>query len=100
MKKSLLTALALVVAAGGTLALTAFRGHHGDPARMERFVTNRVDDLLDDVQATDAQRQQILALKDKLLADEFADALLKVHAILTPEQRATLTKKIQRHHEE
>ena len=73
MKKILLTALALVLAAAGTLTLTAFRGHHGhghgDPARMERFVTSRIDDLLDDLRATDAQRQQILALKDKLLSD-------------------------------
>ena len=142
MKKILLTALALVLAAAGTLTLTAFRGHHGDPTR---FITNRVEDLLDSVQATDAQRQQILAIKDKLVADlknlrashadlhkellaqwqsdqpdaarvhaivderatamkafadEFADAMLQVHAILTPDQRAKVTAKIQRHHAE
>ena len=141
MKKMLLTALALALIAGGTLGLTAFR-HHGDPARMEAFVTHRVDDLLDDVHATDAQRQQILAIKDKLVADlktlrashqdvhkqflaqwqadrpdaasihalidqrasamkgfadEVADAMIQVHGILTPDQRAQITKKMQRH---
>ncbi len=68
MKKILSTILALVVLAGGALALTAFRGH-GDPARMDRFITHRLDDMLDDVHATDAQRQQITAIKDKLVAE-------------------------------
>jgi periplasmic protein CpxP/Spy len=141
MKKILLTALALVGLAAGALTLTAFRHSH-DPARMERFVTHRVDDLLDDVAATDAQRQQIHAIADKVVADgkalraehqgahkellalwqadqpdaarvhalidaraatmktfadEVADAMLQVHGILTPEQRAKVTKKLSRH---
>ncbi len=144
MKRMLLTALALVAVAAGALGLTAFRGHR-DPAHAERFITNRVDDLLDDVHATPAQRQQIVALRDKLLADmkglhgdhgslhrelvaqwksdqpdaarvhaavdqrvdamkgfadELADAVLQVHGILTPDQRAILTKKLQRHLDE
>ncbi len=144
MKKILSTALVLAILAVGTLALTAFR-HHGDHANFDRFVTHRVDDMLDDVKATDAQRQQITAIKDKLVADgkalhaahadvrkellaqwqsdqpdaarvhslvdgradamkkfadEAADALLQVHGILTPDQRAQLTKKLQRHMEE
>ncbi len=143
MKKILWTTLTLAVFAVGTLTLTAFRGpHHGDPARMERFVTHRLDDMLDDIRATDAQRQQILAIKDKVvsdakslraghgdvhqellalwqsdrpdaarvhaivdaraasmkkLADEVADAIIQVHDILTPEQRAQIAKKAQRH---
>ncbi len=141
MKKTLVTALALVALAVGALGLTAFR-HHGDPST---FVTHRVEDMLDDVHATDAQRQQILAIKDKLLADgkalhashadvhqqllaqwqadqpdaaklhaliddraaamkkfadEVADSLIQVHGILTPDQRAQLTKKMQRHMQE
>ena len=144
MKKILTTILALVVLAGGALALTAFRGH-GDPARMDRFITHRLDDMLDDVHATDAQRQQITAIKDKLVAegkalhaghtdlrkellaqwqadqpdaakvhalvdgraaemkkfaDDVADALLQVHGILTPDQRAQVAKKMQRHMDE
>ncbi len=144
MKKILSTALVLAILAVGTLTLTAFR-HHGDHANFDQFVTHRVDDMLDDVKATDAQRQQITAIKDKLVADgkalhaahadvrkellaqwqsdqpdaarvhslvdgradamkkfadEAADALLQVHGILTPDQRAQLTKKLQRHMEE
>jgi Spy/CpxP family protein refolding chaperone len=144
MKKILSTTLVLAVFAVGTLTLTAFR-HHGEPAHFDRFVSHRVDDMLDDVKATDAQRQQITAIKDKLVADgkalrathadlrkellaqwqsdqpdaarvhslvdgradamkgfadEVADALLQVHGILTPDQRAQLAKKMQRHMEE
>ncbi len=39
-----------------------------DPAQMAAFVTDQVDDVLDDLNATDAQRQQIHAIKDRLLA--------------------------------
>lgn len=144
MKKLVTTALALALLAVGTLGLTAFRHHH-DPARFDRFLTHRLDDLLDDVHATDAQRQQIGALKDRLVADgkalhashgearkellaqwqaeqpdaakvhalvqaradsmkrfgdELADAVLQVHGLLTPEQRAVVTKKLQRHLDE
>jgi Spy/CpxP family protein refolding chaperone len=146
MKRILLTALGLVALATGALTLTAFRHGGGhDPARMERFVTNRLDDLLDDVDATDAQRQEVHAIKADLLAqgkalkadhgttrrelvalwnapqmdgakvhalvdaraasmkafaDHVADALVKVHGLLTPEQRAKLSKKLARHLEE
>ena len=139
MKKILLTALVVVAFATGALALTAARSH--GPARMDRFLTHRVEDMLDDVHATDAQRQQVLGIKDKLVADgkalhagqsdvksqllaqwqadkpdaarvhalvdgradamksfagEVADAILQVHDILTPEQRAVVTKKLER----
>jgi len=140
--KILPIALALAVLSAG--ALTACH-HHRDPARVQAFLSHRVDDMLDDVKATDAQRQQIRAIADKLLADgqalhtghaqvhsqllalwqsdqpdaaqvhaivdgraatmkafadEVADAVLQVHAILTPEQRATVAQKIQRHLQE
>jgi hypothetical protein len=36
----------------------------------------------------------------KKFADEVADAVLQVHGILTPDQRAVVTKKMQRHMEE
>ena len=146
MKKIPWTTLTLAVFAVGALTLTASRGPgHGGPAHMERFVANRLDDMLDDLRATDAQRQQIQAIKDKIvadakalraghgdvheellaqwqldtpdaarvhaivdgradsmkrLADEVTDALLQVHGILTPEQRAQIAKKAQRHREE
>ncbi len=141
MKKILSTLLVAAVVVTGALTLTAFR-HHGDPTR---FVTNRVEDMLDDVKATDAQRQQIHAIVDKVIADgkalhashadtknqllaqwqadqpdasqvhaivdaradsmkkfadEVADAVLQVHGILTPDQRAIVTKKLQRHMQE
>ncbi len=120
-------------------------GHHRshDPAEMAAFVTDRVDDTLDDLDATDAQRQQIHAIKDRLLtkgaalhqgreafhgevltqwqsanpdrarlhalvderfeamralAHEAVDAGVEVHGVLTPEQRAQLTKKVERMH--
>ncbi len=141
MKKIVSTLAVLAVLASGTLALTAFRGHH-DPAQFEKHVTSRIEGLLDDVHATDAQRQQIHALTDQLLAkakalrashagahqellaqwqadkpdaakvhalvdgradamkqlaDEVADAALQVHDILTPEQRAIVSQKLQHH---
>ncbi len=59
----------------GLAALVALAGfgrcggpHPHDPAQMAAFVTDRVDDVLDDLNATDAQRQQIHAIKDRLLA--------------------------------
>jgi periplasmic protein CpxP/Spy len=143
LKRLLLGALAVMGLATAGLTLTAFRHSH-DPAQLDRMVTNRLDDLLDDVSATDAQRTQILALKDKLMADgkalhadhagtrqqlvalwqadqpdaakvhalvdgradamkkfadEVADAMIQVHGILTPEQRAKVADEIQQHHQ-
>ena len=142
MKKTLVTALTLVAVGVGALTLTAFRGH-GDPAHMDQMVERRLTKMLDTVQATDAQRQQITAIKDKVLADgkalraahqgtheqllalwksdqpdvakvhalvdaradamkkfadEVADAMIQVHGILTPDQRAKVADQIQQHH--
>ncbi len=138
--------LSVLLALGaGLVLLTAFQGGgcagHRDPARMERMLANHLDDVLDDLDATDAQRQQIRAIKDDLVAkargihaaqpnlrrelvaqwdaqspdmtkvhalvdqrlasvkafaDEVADAAGKLHAILTPEQRAKISKKLHR----
>ena len=143
MKKTLVTALTLVAVGVGGLTLTAFRGHHGDPAHLDQMVEKRLTKMLDTVQATDAQRQQITAIKDKVLADgkalraahqgthqqllalwksdqpdvakvhalvdaradamkkfadEVADAMIQVHGILTPDQRAKVADQIQQHH--
>jgi protein CpxP len=70
MKKSLtLGALALVA----FVTLTGFRGgcgrpDHRDPAQVAAFVTERLDDALDDIDATPAQRTQLTVIKDRLLA--------------------------------
>ncbi|MFL5302937.1 MAG: Spy/CpxP family protein refolding chaperone [Anaeromyxobacteraceae bacterium] len=144
MKKILLSTLAVLALATAALGLTAFRhGGHGDPARMQQFIDNRLSSMLDEIKATDAQRQQITAIKDKLVADhkalrashadvkkellaqwqadkadaakvhaivddrangmksfadEVADALIQVHDILTPDQRAQVATKVQSHH--
>jgi Spy/CpxP family protein refolding chaperone len=139
----------LAVTAGFVL-LTGFIGgcgghHHGrDPAEVAAFVTDRLDDALDDLDATAAQRQQLHAIKDRLLAGgqelraghraardevlaqwrsetpdrarlhalvdqriealrdfahEAVDAGVDAHAALSPEQRAKVTHKIERHME-
>ncbi len=73
MKKVLSSVAVLAALAAGFVLLTGFRGgcggHHSDPARVDKMVTAHLDDALDDLKATDAQRAQILALKDKLLKD-------------------------------
>ena len=61
--------LVVLTVAGLALAGLAGCGHHRpDPAHMEKFVTNRVNDALDDLKATPEQRQKVLAVKDRLLA--------------------------------
>jgi Spy/CpxP family protein refolding chaperone len=138
-------ALALVA---GFVVLTGFHGGCGshasrDPAQMAAFVSARVDDLLDDVDATPAQRTQVNAVKDRLLeaaqkahagqdqaraaalaewkaetpdaaklhklvdaridemrafAHQAVDGAVEVHGVLNAQQRAKLTKKIERWH--
>ncbi len=74
MKRIIGTATALIALALGFVALTAFRGgcgahgHGRDPAQVAAFVTDRVEDALDDLDATPEQRTRILAVKDRLLA--------------------------------
>ncbi len=144
MKRTLFTLVGLA----GVVALAGWAGrcgHHRshDPAEMAGFVTDRVDDALDDLDATEVQRKQIHALKDRLLAKgaavhaggeavhaevlaqwqsanpdrarlhalvderfekmralahEAVDAGVEAHGVLTPEQRAQLTKKVERMH--
>lgn len=58
--------LALLVLGGATTA--CHRGHHGDmdPERARQMVTWKVDDVLDDIDATDAQRKAVMTTKDRL----------------------------------
>jgi Spy/CpxP family protein refolding chaperone len=68
--------LQLLLAVGGLLVATGFAagchrgpGAHRDPAKLAAIVTERVDDALDDLDATAPQREKILAVKDRLLAE-------------------------------
>ena len=88
MKKLLpLGALALVA----VVTLTGFRGcghpDHRDPAQMSAFVTERLNDTLDDLDATPAQRTQLQAIKDRLLPD-----VQKLHATRQATHQALLAE--------
>lgn len=116
-------------------------GGHPDSAHLDRMVTSHLEDALEDLDATPAQKAQVMALKDRLLqqgaalrqggqetrrqllaqwdsatpdraavhalidaridamrafAHQAADAGVDLHGILTPEQRAKISKKIHR----
>jgi periplasmic protein CpxP/Spy len=149
MKRTIAIAGGALLAALGFVAVTGFscggrhHGHGRDPAEVAAFVSARVDDALDDLDATPEQRTKINALKDRLLAagqqahagnkethealfaewksdspdaqklhqlvdaridamrafaHQAVDAGVEAHGILTPEQRAKVTKKIERWH--
>ena len=140
-------AAALAVAAVFSLAGWHGRGCGGgaarDPAAITAAVNERLEDALQSLDATPAQRTAIQAIKDKLLADglklregqaaarqallaewksaspdrnkvhaildersaamtamahEAADAVLQLHDVLTPEQRAKVEGRLQRFH--
>ncbi|MBI5543550.1 MAG: Spy/CpxP family protein refolding chaperone [Deltaproteobacteria bacterium] len=88
MKRKLLF-VALGIAAIGLLAGFGFGPSMGrgamDPKKLDRFVTWRINDVLDDLEATPQQRQQVLALKDRLLAEAkpMHEARAQVHEQLT-----------------
>jgi periplasmic protein CpxP/Spy len=114
MKKSLVVVSLVAVAA------VAFSGcrHGGDRMhRMEQMIAWKLDDALDGLDATEAQREALVAewgasrvdpVKVHAVVDEraeayrafahkVADALVEVHALLTPEQRAKVQERVQRH---
>jgi len=93
MSKILVAGLAGALVAAGALTLTAFHGgpfRHHDPAEAAAFVTSRVEDALDDLDATPAQRSQILAVKDRMLAEvqKHRDTRQATHAALLAEWNA------------
>jgi periplasmic protein CpxP/Spy len=128
------TAPFLLALAAGFALLTGFGGgcghHRPDPARVDRMVAAHLDDALDDLGASDAQRAQVagqqqarrglLALWDadrpdaasayaiidariealRTFAHQAADEAIKLHDTLTPEQRAKVSKRIHRHLDE
>ena len=72
MKKKLI-AVGSAVLAVVLLSGFGWRGGHGgwsrDPERIKQFVTWRLDDKLEDLKATEAQKKSIHALKDRLFED-------------------------------
>jgi periplasmic protein CpxP/Spy len=64
----------IAVAASALLAIALLSGFRGggwskDPERIKQIITWKLDDKLDDLDATDAQKQSIHALKDRLLTE-------------------------------
>ncbi|MGI5865816.1 MAG: Spy/CpxP family protein refolding chaperone [Myxococcales bacterium] len=71
MKKALVVG---AVAIAAFVLLTGFGGHHRGPfhhdaAKMRKHLDFRINDILDDLNATEAQRSQIHAIKDRLHAE-------------------------------
>jgi Spy/CpxP family protein refolding chaperone len=62
---TILLALPLTLAAGCGMR------HHADfdPARADKQVTEHLEDVLDDVKATDAQKAHIMGIKNRLLPE-------------------------------
>ncbi|MCE9667289.1 Spy/CpxP family protein refolding chaperone [Myxococcus stipitatus] len=82
MRKKLAIAGTAVVAVV-LLSGFAFRGGHRwgrDPERIRQMVSWKLNDKLDDLDATDAQRQAINAVKDRLF-DEGAKLAEEQHAV-------------------
>jgi Spy/CpxP family protein refolding chaperone len=67
-KKAALAAVLAVVGLGGVAVGCGHHGHPQDPAQVAAMVSARLDDLLDDVDATPDQRTKIHALATQLLA--------------------------------
>ena len=57
----------------GVVFLSGFRGGHGwgakNPERVKQMITWRLDDRLEDIDATDAQKRSIQGLKDSLFEE-------------------------------
>lgn len=143
-----LAVVALATGSAGLFTMGAWRGHaHGSfggrhPALMLKFVDFAVNEKLEEIGATETQKQKVRAVKDRLVrdgralhegrgalrekvltllaqdnpdpaelkglirertdalsrfGDEAADALLEIHAALTPEQRQKLLADAREH---
>jgi Spy/CpxP family protein refolding chaperone len=74
MKRNLLIATLGIVAVGLLMGAAwgpgmMHRGMFRDPKKVDSFITWRITDALNDVDATPQQKQQILAIKDRLMPD-------------------------------
>jgi len=76
--------------AGGFLLLTGF-GPAGagwrSPDKIDKFITFRINDMLDDITATPTQREKVLAAKDAVLASflKNRDSRRQTHQLLVAE---------------
>jgi hypothetical protein len=92
MKKSSVVTLAI----GAFVLLTGFHGGCGKDTpearakQVNRMVTARVDDFLDDVDANDVQRKRVHAIKDDIIKD--AMPLYEAHQTAKAELRAEWVK--------
>jgi protein CpxP len=59
----------LLLSAGAAAGCHRGSGAHRDPAEVTKAVNEHVDEALDDLHATPAQREKVNAVKDRLLAD-------------------------------
>lgn len=90
--------LALTVAASGVAGLGAWRAHafhggaggHRDHALMSRFVDFAVDEKLKELNATDAQKQKVREVKERLMRD--GQALHGDHAAFCAELLEMLSR--------
>ena len=75
MKKHTKLTLTIIAALSGLVLATACRGNHGkhkDPEKAYKFLTWHIDDILDDLKATDKQSQEVHELKDELFQEGLA----------------------------
>ena len=69
MKRTAIVGIAAACAALAGVAIAANRVGHRDPNRAYEFITRKVDRMMNEINATDAQRAQINQLKDKLFQE-------------------------------
>jgi Spy/CpxP family protein refolding chaperone len=70
-KWKMMGAVAAALVLGGVVAVSCAHGGHGKmtPERMKTIVSWKVNDVLDDIDATSAQRKAVLDATYKVLAD-------------------------------
>ena len=70
MKRTVIVGIAAIACAAlAGVAIAANRMAHRDPNQVYQLITRKVDRLMNEINATDAQRAQINQLKDKLFKE-------------------------------
>jgi len=70
MKRTVIVGIAAIACAAlAGVAIAANRMTHRDPNQVYQLITGKVDRLMNEINATDAQRAQINQLKDKLFKE-------------------------------